>query len=316
MACPIWPGHQDHEAATQNLAPAPGGGYRAAHIVSCPVCGNFEITYQAAVAMKDASEEQRFRVTWATRAASEAEAPLVLYTDDLTRLTESVAEPRTPIQKAQLLILLLGSGTRSLGERASFNAATDWPLVYARGPQELVLLLGSLKQRGLVEYPISLNEGVGLTFDGWERFQSLLSTQAPTSTHAFVAMWFDPSMEPVYDDAIQPALYDIGYDPIRVDREHFLGKIDDYIVASIRKSSIVVADFTGHRHGVYWEAGFGYGLGLPVIYTCREDEISNAHFDTRQYNHLAWKTPEDLKKGLRARIEATITNRPKLRKPA
>ena len=39
----------------------------------------------------------------------------------------------------------------------------------------------------------------------------------------------------------------------------------------IRKSKFLIADFTGQRGGVYYEAGFAYGLGLPVIWTCRKD---------------------------------------------
>jgi len=33
----------------------------------------------------------------------------------------------------------------------------------------------------------------------------------------------------------------------------------------------MVCDLTGYRGGIYFEAGFAYGLGLDVIYTCRED---------------------------------------------
>ena len=33
----------------------------------------------------------------------------------------------------------------------------------------------------------------------------------------------------------------------------------------------MVCDLTGYRGGVYFEAGFAHGLGLPVIYTCRKD---------------------------------------------
>jgi hypothetical protein len=44
-------------------------------------------------------------------------------------------------------------------------------------------------------------------------------------------------------------------------------------MAEIRRSRFVVADYTGQRNGVYFEAGFGLGLGLVVIPTCRADEV-------------------------------------------
>jgi len=39
--------------------------------------------------------------------------------------------------------------------------------------------------------------------------------------------------------------------------------------------------------------------------------VKKLHFDTRQYNHISWETPEELKEKLIARIEATITNLPR-----
>jgi hypothetical protein len=48
----------------------------------------------------------------------------------------------------------------------------------------------------------------------------------------------------------------------------------------------MVADFTGHRGGVYFEAGDGLGLGIPAIWTCRYDELKKSHFDMRQFNYI------------------------------
>ena len=86
------------------------------------------------------------------------------------------------------------------------------------------------------------------------------------------------------------------------------GKIDDEIVASIRSSKFVVADYTGSRGGVYYEAGLAHGLGLPVIFTCRQEDMTNLHFDIRQYNTIDWMR-EDLESArtrLKNRILATL----------
>ena len=58
----------------------------------------------------------------------------------------------------------------------------------------------------------------------------------------------------------------------------------------------MIADLTGNRGGVYYEAGFAEGLGIPVILTCKENEIDNVHFDLKQKNILIW-TDENLKTG-------------------
>ncbi len=204
-----------------------------------------------------------------------------------------------------------------MGTEILLNVFRDWPLVYARNTDELILIIRALADE--TPYLVQREAGpewraVRLTKQGWERYAQL-EAERPKSTAAFVAMWFASEMEPSYDDGFYPALYDLGYDPIRVDREEYLGKIDDFIVASIRKSGLLVADFTGMRTGVFFEAGFGLGLGIPVVWTCREDSLSKLgeHFDTRQFNHLPWKDPADLKARLRTRIEAAVIGRPRPR---
>ena len=69
--------------------------------------------------------------------------------------------------------------------------------------------------------------------------------------------------------------------------------------------------FTGHRGGVYFEAGFALGLGREVIWTCRKDDMKDLHFDIRQYNTLDWEDPEDLATRLQHRIEVTVGKDPK-----
>jgi nucleoside 2-deoxyribosyltransferase len=135
-----------------------------------------------------------------------------------------------------------------------------------------------------------------------------------TSQQAFIAMWFDDSMTEAYEKGIAPAVREAGYEPLRIDGKEHNNKIDDEIIAEIRRSRFVIADFTqgdtGARGGVYYEAGFAHGHSIPVIFCCREDVISKVHFDTRQYNHITWKTPEELRERLSQRISATIGDGP------
>ncbi len=103
-----------------------------------------------------------------------------------------------------------------------------------------------------------------------------------------------------------------GYEPDRADRGEYTNRIDDEIIARIRAAAFVVADFTGHRGGVYYEAGFAFGLGRHVIGTCRKDNMKGLHFDIRQYNTIDWETPEELALRLQHRIEAIIGKGPEI----
>lgn len=152
---------------------------------------------------------------------------------------------------------------------------------------------------------------------GYTRLEQL-DAVGVRSQQAFVAMWFDELTVAAYEEGLAPAIREAGYEPLRIDRKEHNNKIDDEIIAAIRRSRFVVADFTegekGARGGVYYEAGYAHGLGIPVIFTCQRDVIEKVHLDTRQYNHIDWKDPQDLQKRLVQRISATIGDGP-LRKP-
>ena len=72
------------------------------------------------------------------------------------------------------------------------------------------------------------------------------------------------------------------------------GLIDNQIRAAIRGSRMVIADLTHGNQGAYFEAGFGEGMGLPVIYTCKEsilnsqDKDKRPHFDANHFRTVPW----------------------------
>jgi hypothetical protein len=52
------------------------------------------------------------------------------------------------------------------------------------------------------------------------------------------------------------------------------------------------------------------GLGLPVFWTCRQDDLDKLHFDIRQYNCIDWADPPSLQTRLTRRIEAVLGRGP------
>ena len=69
----------------------------------------------------------------------------------------------------------------------------------------------------------------------------------------------------------------------------------------------MVADMTGHRPSVYYEAGHAHGLGKDVLFTCRENDFKKLHFDIRQHNCIKWETADDLREKLETRIRANFS---------
>ena len=168
-------------------------------------------------------------------------------------------------------------------------------------PSEPFLRGGTFSGRGLVS----------ITAEGEMHLEKLQKAR-PNSSQVFVAMWFDESMSDAWEKGIKPAIKNSGYEPFRIDEVKDVIKIDDRIIAEIKRSRFLVADFThgkdGARGSVYYEAGFAQGLEIPVIFTCRKDLIDKVHFDIRQYYHIPWEKSnlKDLRKNLEDRIWARI----------
>ena len=281
--------------------------------INCKVCGMFRVSKSSLreiLVQKDLSAHYIY--SGALRELSEKERDYFL--QGVQGLLDAVLVPQNPSQQLDKLLLALERKTKEFGDQIYLNCEVDYPLAYAKGEYDLPTLIRNSKVTGYFEldemvniFPILI---VTLTLKGIERCYELRKKQL-SSNQVFVAMWFDNIMNDVWQNGFIPALKATGYFPLRIDKKEHNNKIDDEIVAEIRKSGLLVADFTENRGGVYFEAGFAMGLGIPVIWTCREDQIANVHFDTRQYSHITWNTPEELKEKLINRIEATI---PKPRK--
>lgn len=141
-------------------------------------------------------------------------------------------------------------------------------------PGELRHLFVLMKDMGLLDARLTQAAGAfWIAAKGWERIDDL-TYRTPSSPQAFVAMWFHQTTDDAYKDGIAPAIEANGFLPVRIDAKQHVNRIDDEIIAEIRKSTFVVADFTcakGQvRGGVYYEAGFAMGLRIPVIWTCKE----------------------------------------------
>lgn len=184
--------------------------------------------------------------------------------------------------------------------------------------QEVRFLTDYLVHQGWIEAEISgRSKTCTVLVNGYKH----AATQAakPRTDQAFIAMWFADEVQEAYETGIRPAVLETGFKPMRIDQKPDVDKIDDEIIAEIRRSRFLVADFThgkdGARGGVYYEAGFAHGLGIPVICTCRHDLVDELHFDTRQYHHTVWKTYEELRNALRNRILAIVGEGPVIHSP-
>ena len=141
-----------------------------------------------------------------------------------------------------------------------------------------------------------------------------VSRDQKDSSRGFMAMWFDPSMDQVWEEGFEPGIREAGYDPVRIDKKDHPNRIDEEIINEISKARFIVADLThgdkGVRGGVYYEAGFAHGRDIRVIFTCHEDCFDKVHFDIRQYYCIKWKDHDKLRKELTKRITGIVGRGP------
>jgi len=337
--CPIWPSasamslgsNPDH--FTNHWSPLAGGVFRIpfemASAGSSP--GMNEETQKRVsswiwsrnVAFANLIDDQTALIPFLTPDIIEncAQQPPLTIEQRIDRALQIIGRPPAEMSK----FVLRESNLKEIDDlgirkRLGFHAATEC----GASQVDFDWLLDEMAHAGLVRATNSSTVGVTrsvLTLQGLNRLETGgVPVSAPET--AFVAMWFGTEVDDVYEKGIKPAIKKAGYKPLRINEKLHTNKIDDEIIAEIRRARFLVCDLTCGmgkdsedtataiaRGSVYYEAGFAKGLDTPVIWTCRKDLIKHAHFDVRQYMMIEWEQgkEEDLKDKLVNLIRAVIT---------
>lgn len=277
--------------------------------IKCPKCGVYWITFEGYEDFHSGqvSEENRILFSGYIRNNSSERNPIIITTKELSQISDIVSSYRrlSVLEKVYMVIRFLGDSSNYLGQVISLVINKDYTRFFCTKPTELKQIKRYLDERGFIRIIRGGEEKVVLTVAGWEEYERLKEINIH-SKKVFVAMNFDKKFDEVFRDAIVPACKECGFYAERIDFKEHNENICDVIIGGIKESRFLIADFTGQKHGVYFEAGFAQGLNLAVIWTCKESDKENIHFDTRQYNHIFWKDAKDLRKRLVYRIKATI----------
>ncbi|MDH7602572.1 MAG: hypothetical protein QHI38_10555 [Armatimonadota bacterium] len=225
--------------------------------------------------------------------------------------------PRRVQDRFDRALLNLCAVSQYPGQEIPWNRAKDFPLVIAESAEVADFIVRELERESYVKAnesfwsmgeASSYSSTIAVTGPGYRHAAGLVTEQErERSRRAFVAMWFAEEMNEAWEKGIKPAILECGFEPVRIDEQEFNSDIVDEIIAEIRRSKFIVADFTGQRNGVYYEAGFARGLGIPVISTVKTEQIDSLHFDTQHNSHVLWADPNELHRKLLNRIRATIS---------
>ena len=236
--------------------------------------------------------------------------------DILEKLILESGYPRTPKDKFDNTLLRLYDYQEYDGQIVRSNQLGDHEAfiikMYFKNQAEFDFYFQALLNSRLIES--RRVSGIGLksildysiTMDGLKYIMDL-EKEGPSSKNCFIAMSFDDSLHDIRE-SIKQAIIETGFQPIIVDELHQKSDetINDAIINLLRKSRFCIADFTQHKRGVYFEAGYSLGKGLKVIYCCSKKDFNEAHFDINHYQHIIYETSDELKQKLIDKIEAWI----------
>lgn len=270
---------------------------RDRYFFDCPRCKQFLITLEALVESHDAIPKLS---AW-IRDYNENHSDIPeIYRESLEEIPASIPD-YSPREKQIKLLQNIERMTEYPGKTVRIITKYDIPLAWASTEEELRYYVQSLIERNLLHKmsqeigPVPLS--VAITADGWDYLEQY-DRRIEERTQAFVAMSFSDDLKQIWEGPIYNAITKAGYKPRRVDAEPHADRIDVKIISEIKNSRFMVADVTEQKRGVYFEAGYALGLGLPVIWCVRKDDLDNVHFDTRQYNHIVWEASDELENRL------------------
>ncbi|MBF0507983.1 MAG: hypothetical protein HQK57_03540 [Deltaproteobacteria bacterium] len=200
-------------------------------------------------------------------------------------------------EKQLLLMETIKRRTPFRGAQVAIDLNIDFPLAWALNPEEFEIHLNKLNEQDLIALSGDSRGNtrrLKISDKGWEYIYH--HGIYPDIVQVFVAMWFDGKMNAAYEHGIKPAIEEAGYKSYRIDKEPHIERIDAKMIAEIKNSKFVVAEVTGEKPNVYFEAGYAMAINRPVIFCAKKGET--IHFDTQMLPHIIWEKPEELKEKL------------------
>lgn len=273
------------------------GGYDQ-NVIFCPACGWFDISRTAAEDFEGRLDaEHRRAMSHELRWLNELRTERPYVNSDWFQRAKLDENPLPSVsEQMDNALRFLGLRLKHMGRE--FESIRP-ELTSAIGSIDAVgayRLLKAMQERGLIDAVDSSSLGgrsltaLTPTVEGWLRIGEMQRGQA-AEPFAFMAMKYgDPELEAVVRDVFRPAMSEVGYGLEVIRDRPSAGLIDNYMRSRIRLCALLIADLTHANNGAYWEAGFGEGLGKPVIYTCQRAafEANVSHFDTNHSQTIVW----------------------------
>ncbi|MBE9489462.1 MAG: hypothetical protein IMY67_04130 [Bacteroidetes bacterium] len=228
----------------------------------------------------------------------------VNFTINKVWIEKIIQSHKLPTPKVLLdnLILWLGNKLSGFGDKYEIKNITSiaaevgalnedalYQIIEEAQNQNLLKEAIKLQRDSLGTLVVSLIGSLELTYRGWDYYEAIEKGEIESKL-AFMAMPFgNDELDNVFVKYWKSAVEDSGFTLERLDEKATAGSIDDRLRQTIRRSSFIICELTNANNGAYWESGFAEGIGVPVIYTCKEENHKNdSHFDVNHHLCIIW----------------------------
>ena len=236
----------------------------------CSQCGEYELSGSAAATIRQRAPAQRRQIAyWVFEQNRMGAVPTI--TSNM--IAGIVSRPPLGIaERADRLLIQAIADSPIPGALIDSQSPRLMMATHSASREEVLFLCELLQSRGFTTIADTENGKRRRIGPPGYVYADTIKSKHAASAQGFVAMRFSPPLRPIFDQGFAPAIADAGFEPMRIDDVEHVDKIDDRIMAEIRRSRFVVADLTENNQGVYLEAGFALGLSLPVVWTCRDTD--------------------------------------------
>lgn len=336
IECPICRGNATYTPNDEEI-------YR--DFITCDCCGTFDYAKENNSDYLKLSELEKINLRtylYLNKDKNQGKYIPKILKSKKAELFGKINAPKNLLEKIDVVLLDINKNTKCFGDNINFvklekidykepriNQPKTCLDYYCKDEQELENILNELQRLDYIRKESKENNwDISITSKGLQYAKSLSTTSS--SEQVFVAMWFDNETKDLWNKIKQSiegnpnedknsSNYGANYKALRIDEKEHTNFIPSEIISEIKRSKFMIADLTGYRGGVYYEAGYAEGLGIPVILTCNndwfEDKRDNdkiikngVHFDLKQKNILLWKNDNltEFQRKLVARIGEVV----------
>ena len=187
----------------------------------CWICGNFNISEPGVLELgneKYKYKDQKYILSGIIRKYNLENEYKSLNINNYNNLIKNANIPKNPLEAIDLIILFVFKSMEKANSYVFISHDAGYPIAFAKDKSEFCYYLDLAQKLKYLEVKKEEDGRIfkyRLGLKGWEHVDELRKKEV-ISNKAFVAMWFDKSMDEPWENGFKKGLKEVGYDdPLR-----------------------------------------------------------------------------------------------------